>query len=79
MPYYLMCSSFSGTTLGSKAYAPSSVMSGGGFTLVGGGAIAGQGLGLHHANKFNTISNIHKRGDRGECQPVSSALSDLET
>ena len=51
-------------------------MGGGGFTLVGGGAMAGQGLGLHHANKFNTISNIHKRGDRGECQPVSaSALS----
>jgi len=54
-----------GTTLGSKGYAPSSVMTGGGFTLIGGGAMVGHGLGLHHANKFNTISNIHKRGERG--------------
>ena len=57
--------SISGTTLGSKGYAPSSVMPGG-FTLIGGGAMVGHGLGLHHANKFDTISNIHKRGERGE-------------
>ena len=47
-----------GTTLASKAYVPIS-----GMTLVGG---AGGGLGLHPAAKFNTISNIHKRGG-GEC------------
>ena len=42
-----------GTTLASKAYAPIS-----GMTLVG-----GEGrLGIHPAAKFNTISNIHKRG-----------------
>ena len=53
-----------GTTLANKTYAPiggSMLSGGGGMTLVGGG-MAGQGLGLHHQNKFNTISNIHKRG-----------------
>ena len=54
-------------------------MTGGGFTLVGGGAMAGHGLGLHHANKFNTISNIHKRGERGEWHLSVRLLSDLET
>ena len=57
---------FLGTTLGSKAYAPSSAIGGGGMTLVGG---VGAGVGFHHPNKFNTISNIHKRGG-GKCQTV---------
>ena len=53
---------FSGTTLASKTYAPiggGNILAGGGMTLVGGGLV---GQGLHHQNKFNTISNIHKRG-----------------
>ena len=36
------------------------------MTLVGG---VGAGVGFHHPNKFNTISNIHKRGG-GKCQTV---------
>ena len=50
-----------GTTLASKAYVPVS-----GMTLVGG---TGGGLGLHPTAKFNTISNIHKRGG-GELRSV---------
>ena len=53
-----------GTTLASKAYAPIS-----GMTLVGGDGR----LGLHPAAKFNTISNIHKRGG-GKSSPSNTAI-----
>ena len=50
---------FSGTTLGSKAYPTTSGISG--MTMVGGINI-NNSMGLHPTNKFNTISNVHKRG-----------------
>ena len=52
-----------GTTLGGKVYGQTGSGLGGGMTLVGGLAGGGFVLPAHnqHQNKFNTISNIHKR------------------
>ena len=52
-----------GTTLGGKVYGQTGSGLGGGMTLVGGLGGGGFVLPAHnqHQNKFNTISNIHKR------------------
>jgi len=51
-----------GTTLGTKPYPTASGISG--MTLVG-GINTTNSMGLHPTNKFNTISNVHKRGGGG--------------